>query len=161
MLYLAPTIDVSPLTRLPSKPFAHQIERGIQLKDFQQLNVFVVDDEPIIAHTLGSVLRVRGFAATSFVNPFKALERTQTVTPDLIITDVLMPQMSGIDLAIKVKELCPNCKVLLCSGQAETVDLLSAAQARGYDFDVLSKPVHPTDLLFKLHSLAVTPHPVS
>jgi len=47
-------------------------------------------------------------------------------------------------------ETCPNCKVLLFSGQAATLDLLSKARQLGHDFRLLLKPVHPTDLLVEV-----------
>jgi CheY-like chemotaxis protein len=66
---------------------------------------------------------------------------------------VIMPEMSGIDLAIAVKESCSDCKVLLFSGQAATADLLLAAKRSGHEFQLLTKPVHPTDLLAALRAL--------
>jgi CheY-like chemotaxis protein len=74
--------------------------------------------------------------------------------PDLLISDVMMPQLSGIDLAIQMKEECPGCQILLFSGQAETVDLLQTAREQGHNFQLLSKPVHPTDLLNGIRALA-------
>jgi hypothetical protein len=44
----------------------------------------------------------------------------------------------------------PNCKILLFSGQATTADLLEKARLEGHEFEILAKPVHPTDLLAKL-----------
>ena len=67
--------------------------------------------------------------------------------PTFSISDVIMPEMSGIDLALKIKELCPLCKVLLFSGQAATSDLLQNAKSNGHVFEILIKPVHPTQLL--------------
>ncbi len=61
-----------------------------------------------------------------------------------------MPLISGIELASQVQGHCPNCKILLFSGQSSTVNLLEAARANGRDFEVLQKPVHPTDLLKKI-----------
>lgn len=58
-----------------------------------------------------------------------------------------MPQLSGIDLAIRIKEKRPQCRILLFSGQAATADLLAEARKSGNDFHILSKPVHPNDLL--------------
>lgn len=121
------------------------------------MNVFVVDDEVVIAETLATILRISGFVATSFTSPLDALNWTRTMVPDLLITDVVMPEMSGIELAIKIKALCADCKVLLFSGQAATADLLSAAKAEGYEFEVLLKPVHPKDLLNRLNSLKISP----
>jgi len=76
------------------------------------------------------------------------------LAPDLVIADVVMPGLSGIDLAVRLKELCPTCKVLLLSGQAKTADLLEAARGQGHDFAVLAKPIHPTDLLARIKDAA-------
>ena len=120
--------------------------------------VFVVDDEPIISSTIAMILECKGFDAKSFTNPIKALAAACLQAPDLLISDVVMPELSGVDLAIYVKGHYPDCKVLLFSGQAATADMLVAARALGHDFEVLSKPVHPTDLLKRIQSmLEVTP----
>jgi CheY-like chemotaxis protein len=116
--------------------------------------VFVVDDEQIIALTLAAILRQSGFVATAFSNPLEALERARVEAPDLLISDVVMPELSGIDLAIQLTADCPNCKVLLFSGQAATADLLEKARSAGHDFVLLAKPVHPTDLLAALQKLS-------
>ena len=58
-----------------------------------------------------------------------------------------MPGMTGIELAIMLLSVVTDCKVLLFSGQAATVDLLAAARDIGHDFAILTKPVHPTDML--------------
>jgi DNA-binding NtrC family response regulator len=81
------------------------------------------------------------------------LDAARLEAPDLLISDVLMPSLSGIELAIQVREHCPDCKVLLFSGQAATASLLETARAEGYDFEVLLKPVHPSDLLAKIRNL--------
>ena len=110
-------------------------------------HIFVVDDEEIIATSLAAILRMSGFAATAFTDPRNALSQARSEAPNLLLSDVVMPQMSGIDLAIQIKQHCPNCKVLLFSGQAITSDLLRQARQQGHDFNLLSKPIHPTDLL--------------
>jgi DNA-binding NtrC family response regulator len=88
----------------------------------------------------------------------EALDAACLNAPDLLISNVVMPQMSGVDLSVQVKGKCPNCKILLFSGQAATADMLKTARANGYDFDLLSKPVHPTDLLKRIQTMIeVTP----
>jgi CheY-like chemotaxis protein len=115
--------------------------------------VFVVDDEQIIASTVVTILRSKGFDATYFTEPLEALKAARFEAPDLLISDVMMPVLSGIDLAIQLQECCPECKVLLFSGQSATAELLQSALADGHEFEVLLKPIHPTDLLKKIQNV--------
>ena len=112
--------------------------------------VFVVDDEEVIATSLATILSLSGFSARSFTNPIKALSETTASEPAMLISDVFMPQMLGTDLAMKVKERNPTCRILLFSGNAATNDLLKQAREQGHDFTLLAKPVHPADLLVRL-----------
>jgi CheY-like chemotaxis protein len=116
-----------------------------------KIRIFVVDDEFVIAATLASILKSQGFDATSYTDPLDALKAARGNPPDLLITDVMMPTMTGIELAIEVQKFCQDCKVLLFSGQAATADLLQAARGQGHDFELILKPVHPGDLLRKIH----------
>jgi DNA-binding NtrC family response regulator len=109
--------------------------------------VFVVDDEVVIAQSLAMILERNGFSARFFTNPLEALARIQIDRPDILISDVVMPQLSGIDLAIRVKTFRSDCKILLCSGQASTRDLLRDPSMQAHRFTVLHKPIHPRDLL--------------
>ncbi len=112
--------------------------------------VLVVDDETLIADSLAAILRQSGFAAMAAYDGLSALEIARVVPPDLLLSDVAMPGMSGIDLAIAISQATPGCKVILFSGQAATVDLLSTARDAGYDFTTLAKPLHPTELLARI-----------
>jgi DNA-binding NtrC family response regulator len=109
--------------------------------------VYVVDDEPVIATTLAAILKSSGFDAVPFVDPLEALFAAESNTPHLLITDVMMPQLNGVDLGVQFKAIHPKCKVLLFSGQAATADLLYDARSQGHHFELLTKPVHPKDLL--------------
>ena len=115
--------------------------------------VFVVDDEQIISSTLATILKRSGFDAISFTEPLVALREARIAPPDLLISDVMMPELSGVELAILLTKDCPNCKVLLFSGQAATANLLETARADGHDFQLLSKPIHPADLLLKIKAV--------
>jgi DNA-binding response OmpR family regulator len=109
--------------------------------------VLVVDDERVIADSLTIILSKSGFRAVTAYDGLQALELAARVRPKLLISDVMMPGMSGIELAIALTERYPECKVLLFSGQAATVDLLKTAREIGHDFTTLTKPVHPSDML--------------
>jgi len=115
--------------------------------------VYVVDDEKVISQTLAMILNASGFRAVSFTDPADALRSAETIIPDLLISDVVMPEMNGIELAIRFRSAHPGCKVLLFSGQGGTVDLLESAKRQGHDFHILTKPVHPKDLLAAIAKL--------
>jgi DNA-binding NtrC family response regulator len=123
------------------------------LPEGKDIHVFVVDDEISISKTLALILSRSGYRVSSFTDPLKALDGVPSQSPDVLLTDVVMPHLSGIDLAIQIKEKCPACKILLFSGQAETLDLLWAARQEGHDFSLLAKPVHPLELLRRIKDL--------
>ena len=112
--------------------------------------VLVVDDEPPIADTLAAIFRNAGYEAATAYDGISGLSQCEAFRPDLVISDVVMPQMNGIEMAIWIKERYPACKVLLFSGQAATANLLDEARRSGYDFELLAKPVHPAELLAKV-----------
>jgi DNA-binding response OmpR family regulator len=109
--------------------------------------VLVVDDESAIADTLAEILTRSGYTATPAYDAEDALETALLMPPELLITDVVLPGMSGIELAITIRRIFPDCKILLFSGQAATADLLASANHAGHKFELLSKPVHPSELL--------------
>jgi DNA-binding NtrC family response regulator len=106
-----------------------------------------VDDEPIIASTLADILRLNGFNAEFFTNPLDALTAANHFHPDLLITEVVMAGISGIDLAKRLKALCPDCKVLMFTGHPDTVKSELATLGEDHEFQFLAKPVIPNTLL--------------
>lgn len=112
--------------------------------------VLVVDDEHVIADTLAKILDLNGYDASAVYTGTAAVESARKLRPDLVISDVIMPDMNGIEAAISIRGFLPSCKILLFSGQAATADLLENARAHGHEFEILAKPVHPADLLAKL-----------
>lgn len=112
--------------------------------------VLVVDDEHVIADTLAKILDLNGYDASAVYTGTAAVESARKLRPDLVISDVIMPDMNGIEAAISIRGFLPSCKILLFSGQAATADLLENARAHGHEFEILAKPVHPADLLAQL-----------
>jgi CheY-like chemotaxis protein len=112
--------------------------------------VLVADDEQVIANTLAIILNQHGFEARAVYSGERAIDALDSFQPDMLISDVIMTGMTGIEAAIQTRAKLPHCKILLFSGQAATADLLERARAQGHEFEILAKPVHPTDLLAKL-----------
>jgi CheY-like chemotaxis protein len=112
--------------------------------------VIVVDDEEKIATTLAIILNQAGFEARAVFSGEQVVELLDSFQPEMMIADVVMPGMTGIEVAIAVRSKLPNCKIFLFSGQAATADLLEQAKTHGHEFEIVAKPIHPTDLLAKL-----------
>lgn len=112
--------------------------------------VLIADDERVIADSLAMILNQCGFEARPVYSGEKALEMAQSFLPDMLISDVIMADLNGIEAAIRIRALLPKIKILLFSGQAATADLLEKARSQGYEFEILAKPVHPQDLLNRL-----------
>lgn len=121
-----------------------ELDRGLK-----KPTVLVADDEWVIADTLTIILNQSGFQATAVYSGEAAVETAKTLRPDMLVSDVVMPGISGIEAATQIRVLLPACKILLFSGQAATVSLLEKAQC-SHRFEILSKPVHPKDLLARL-----------
>ncbi len=117
--------------------------------------VFVVDDETIIADTLGFILRGEGFTVRTFYDGQAAFEHAQQEAPDIVLSDVVMPKMDGFILASKLREQFPQCQILLVSGNAYASELLSTWQNnRESELEILAKPVHPKVLIGKIKAMA-------
>jgi DNA-binding NtrC family response regulator len=134
---------------IPSNPGGTTSEMAEKPK----VTVYVVDDEEVICSTLAAILEMSGFHALAFTSPLKALQAAESEVPDLLITDVNMPDMNGIDFAIQVESGFPSCKILLFTGYGNTFRLLEDARRQGHDFNILSKPVSPRELLAAMRRL--------
>ena len=109
--------------------------------------IFVLDDEPLVSRTLALVLQMKGYNVTHFLHPLEALHAIREHPPDILLADVELPSMTGIDLAITIREEEIPTRVLLLSGRTNTSEYIEQAAQRGYEFNVLAKPVMPQQLL--------------
>ena len=115
--------------------------------------VLVADDEILIADTLAQILNSNGFVAEAAYSGEQAVEKAPFLRPDILIADVFMGGMNGVESAVTIKKFLPQCEVILCSGQIASEDLVHKARERGYKFDLLLKPVHPQILLDRLNGM--------
>lgn len=119
----------------------------------QAKRILVVDDEDCISESLTMILRGVGYDATARNNPRSALQECELRVPDLLISDVMMPEINGIDLAIQIEQKYPSCGILLISGMGSSIPLLEEASRKGHSFEILAKPIRPADLLARIAAL--------
>lgn len=115
-----------------------------------KLKVLIADDEHVIADTLAAILNQCGFDARAVHTSADALEAARSFQPDLLISDVIMDGLDGIDTAIRIKALLPDIRVFLLSGQMGITELLEKRNAAGHGFETLTKPLHPQELISRL-----------
>ncbi len=114
--------------------------------------VIVVDDDALIAESLADILNGEGFEASAVFSGYDAIQSARKIQPDVVVSDVVMPEMNGIEAAKSIREFLPQCRVILFSGQALTNNLLAEARAQGHTFEMLAKPVNPYSLIAALRS---------
>jgi DNA-binding NtrC family response regulator len=118
-----------------------------------QQRILVVDDEHMIADSLALILMKNGFLADVAYSGEMAVEIAADVRPDVLVSDVVMGNMSGVEAAIQISGTAPQCRVILISGQQIGETLIEQARAYGHIFEFLQKPVHPTVILERLQAL--------
>lgn len=111
--------------------------------------IFVIDDRRPIADSICRILSLRGYEAHARYSSSAILELISEIPPDLLIADVALDpnSINGIDLAIYVQRFYPECRVILISGNPDSLDLHRRAQFEGHNFLLLAKPVPPQRLL--------------
>ena len=110
------------------------------------LKVAVVEDEDILRISVADDLRDAGFQVEDFPNPVAALESIRANAPDIVLTDIRMPYMSGIELLQKVKEFSPTTFVVVMTAFGSVENAVKAMKYGAYDY--LTKPFKTAELLF-------------
>jgi len=110
--------------------------------------IFIVDDQDFVRFTLKQVLARAGHEVIEASNGQEALAQIGTANPDLVITDILMPDMGGIEVIAELKNAHPKLKVIAMSGGGRTdnKDFLEIASETGADATLL-KPFRAQDVL--------------
>jgi CheY-like chemotaxis protein len=126
--------------------FSQSAEGNLQCA-VRTIRVLVVDDEEVVADSLARILNERGFAAKAVYSGEEALESASTLRPDALISDVIMPGISGVELALHISRQFPSCRIVLFSALTVMSNLLLAFDAENCGFTLLAKPVHPEELM--------------
>ena len=135
---------------LPYPETPEQSDRSTTKSGRSRVRVLVVDDEQLIASTVAAILNIHGFEAETAFSGEQALAIAHRLDPDIVLSDVLMPRMTGVELGIQMRREFPNARIVLFSGQASTAELMRRAEEEGHRFELFAKPLHPEELIAKL-----------
>ena len=124
-----------------------------------KVRVLVADDEEVIATTLATILDLAGYDVCAVYSGEAALKLLDLFKPDLVITDITMPGVTGIEVAFAARLTLPRCKVLLFTGHAGLYTLLSPHNTGVLPFDLITKPIRPAELLEKLRKTLCSDQP--
>jgi DNA-binding NtrC family response regulator len=148
MLQVGSAIVIQASDQFSEKSFSAQVRKARAKASGEDCpSIIIVDDETRLADTMTEILNISGFCAFTAYEGAAALKLAEAIKPDYLLTDVVMPGMNGVELAIAVQKVHPETSILLFSGQAGTIDLLEDARRSGHDFEVLEKPMHPVRLI--------------
>jgi DNA-binding NtrC family response regulator len=114
--------------------------------------ILIVDDERTIADTLSTIFRKVGYEAFTAYNGLLGLDAARNLVPNIVLSDVLMPGLDGVTMAMEIRSTLPDVQILLFSGQAATVELLHDAEEKGFHFEIMQKPIHPDEIIRKVAS---------
>lgn len=115
----------------------------------QQANLLLVDDEDHFRDALCRRLKKRGFSVATASDGPSALDMLAKQPIDVVVTDVKMPGMDGIELLGQIKDLHPKIEVILLTGHAALDDGVAGIKAGAFDY--LTKPIELEQLVGKIH----------
>ena len=113
-----------------------------------KLKLLLVDDEKDFVDTLAERLQLRGFQVLTAIDGESALRIIETDPPQLVILDIMMPGLSGLDVLQQIKDRTPQTPVILLTGLGSTTEGTKGMHLGAYDF--LIKPINIDKLIQKM-----------
>lgn len=114
----------------------------------EKKRILLIDNEEGLCRMMEQVLLDNGYLARAYTSPRKAVEEFRPGAWDLVITDIKMPGMSGLEVLQKVKEVSKDIPVIMITAYA-TVDMSIQALRKGA-YDMLTKPFEPEELVYRV-----------
>lgn len=114
--------------------------------------ILVVEDDLLTMKILNFILKKEGFAVSSAKDGLDAIERIAVIQPDMVITDVMLPLKSGLEVTSYVKDNFPNIPVIVLSALGEEERTVTKAFELGAD-DFVAKPFNPNEFLLRVKRL--------
>jgi DNA-binding response OmpR family regulator len=122
------------------------------------MKVLIIDDDPLVRYTLSKILQRSGYDVVTAADGKRGMLLLREEHPDVVITDIIMPEQEGIDTIIQIRRERPGIKILAISGGARirNIDFLKMAHSLGAD-DIIRKPFEADELLARLTELGFGP----
>ena len=116
-------------------------------------NILVVDDEPIARQSLSDILRLEGYNVTAVANGELAVEHVRSYSVDLILLDLKMPGMNGLDVVQVVNQISPDTEIILLTAYGSMESAVEALRQRVHDY--LLKPASPMQILESVKHISI------
>ena len=115
--------------------------------------MLVVDDDPVIVRLLEVNFEMEGFQVITAVDGMDGVEKARAELPDIVVSDVMMPKLNGLELcvALKTDESTKSIPVVLLSAKAQVADIRAGLDAGADDY--VTKPFEPLDLIDRINKL--------
>jgi two-component system OmpR family response regulator len=128
------------------------VERVVMCRaDGNPINVLVVDDEPVLAEMVSMALRYEGWNISTAGDGSSAIASARAQRPDVVVLDVMLPDMSGLDVLHKLREEIPQLPVLLLTAKDAIEDRIAGLTAGGDDY--VTKPFSIEEVVLRLRAL--------
>jgi CheY-like chemotaxis protein len=119
---------------------------GPEMSD-RSVRILVVEDEAVVLHTLQLILKQHGYDVRGARDGAEARTIAPEFSPNILLCDINLPDVNGIEISLAIKQSLPNCRIVLLSGEISSTELLEDAEQNGHHFEVLAKPTEPQQLL--------------
>jgi two-component system OmpR family response regulator len=119
--------------------------------DGSPIHVLVVDDEPVLAELMTIALRYEGWTVETAGDGAAAIASARTKPPDVVVLDVMLPDMSGLDVLRKLRQQIPGLPLLLLTAKDALEDRIAGLTAGGDDY--VTKPFSLEELVLRLRAL--------
>jgi len=110
--------------------------------------VLVVDDDRVLADTLAEILRRHGYKPVALYSGEEAVELAERFRPDVVLSDIRMSRLDGVEAAKRIRALHPDCSVILFTAHPISRELRHTIRTQG--FELLQRPLRPDDVLAAL-----------
>jgi DNA-binding NtrC family response regulator len=110
-----------------------------------RLRVAVIDDERIIADTLAEILKLHGYEAKAHYDGESALADAIEFCPNVVLSDIQMQKIDGIETALRFRESHPACRIILFTASPMSGELYERISRLGFEF--LQRPLHPQEVV--------------